>query len=517
MPQGLPFCPHCGARQLKAGARFCHACGRPIPPAPTRRAEPPPSARQFNLWWLYPVLLAGVVAVALLAREPTRERVADFLAAVRERGTAARATPRPSVVTPAAAASAGTPAGVGSVETATTPRAPLPTATPPSTATPLPTPTPPPTATPLPTPTPQPTDTPSPTPAPVRVRTRDTVNVRDGPGTVYPSLARVPAGTTFVVQGQNETGTWWQVCCLGDRPGWILAELLSAEGPVHVPVIADIAPPPDPGRVVFASDRNGFAHLFLMDGNGANLRPITFGNEYFWAPIFSPDGTRLAYVSKVAGNTEVFVAYSNGSNARPISNHPAEDEHPAWFPNNAEIAFASRRDGNWEIYRMHADGSNVRRLTFDGRDNRFLDVSPDGSRIAYVSLGGGYPTVELRLIDADGSALRVLYSYPSRKQRDEPGRFIYRPDWSPDGVHIAFGADDDDDGLIGIVVINTITGQWRHLIRDGNGPAWSPDGRRLIYKPAGQEQILFVADDEGHRLYRLTPPGYHAWSPDWAP
>jgi len=270
------------------------------------------------------------------------------------------------------------------------------------------------------------------------------------------------------------------------------------------------------GKVIFGSDRSGYAHIFTVRGNGQGLRAITGGNEYFWDPVLSNDGTLVAYVSKVSGNTEVFVARSDGSNARPISSHPAEDDHPAWFPNNAALAFASRRDGGWDIYRMNADGSNVRRLTADGGDNRFVAVSPDGGQIAYVSQDAGYPSVELMAMNADGSNRRVLYSYASNKQRDDPGRFLYRPDWSPDGAQIAFGADDDNDGLISILAINTATGQAQRVIRDGNGPAWSPDGLRLIYKPAGERQILFVADAGGNRLYQLTASDYNAWSPDWA-
>ena len=152
-----------------------------------------------------------------------------------------------------------------------------------------------------------------------------------------------------------------------------------------------VTPTPVVGKVVFGSDRSGYAHIFTVRGNGQGLRAITRGNEYFWDPVLSSDGTLAAYVSKINGNTEIFVARSDGSNARPISNHPAEDDHPAWFPNNRELAFASRRDGGWDIYRMNADGSNVRRLTADGGDNRLVAVSPDGAQIAYVSQNVGYP------------------------------------------------------------------------------------------------------------------------------
>ncbi|MBM4456498.1 MAG: hypothetical protein FJ011_01830 [Chloroflexi bacterium] len=275
-------------------------------------------------------------------------------------------------------------------------------------------------------------------------------------------------------------------------------------------------PTPMVGKVIFGSDRSGFAHVFTVDGNGNGLRAVTGGNEYFWDPVLSNDGAQLAFTSKVGGNTEIFVAYRDGGSRRAISNHPAEDDHASWFPGNTGLAFASRRDGPWEIYRMAADGSNVRRLTFNGGDNRFVVVSPDGSRIAYVAQGGPHPNVQLMLMNADGSDPRPLLTYNSRRQRDDPGRFIYRPDWSPDGAQLAFGADDDDDGLISVLVIAVATGQAQRLIQDGNSPAWSPDGQRLIYKPAGDRQILYVADINGTPLYQLTGSDYNAWSPDWA-
>ena len=280
--------------------------------------------------------------------------------------------------------------------------------------------------------------------------------------------------------------------------------------PTSTHTATPITPTPVVGKVIFGSDQSGYAHIFTVRGNGQGLRAVTGGNEYFWDPVLTNDGALLAYVSKIGGNTEIFVARSDGSNARPISNHGAEDDHPAWFPNNAALAFASRRDGGWDIYRMNADGSNVRRLTADDRDNRFVAVSPDGAQIAYVSQNPGYPSIELLVMNADGSNRHALYSFASAKQRDAPGRFIYRPDWLPDGAQLAFGADDDGDGLISVLVIDAATGQAGRLIEDGNSPAWSPDGGRLIYKSAGDPQILFVADANGRRLYQLTGSTYNA-------
>jgi Tol biopolymer transport system component len=79
------------------------------------------------------------------------------------------------------------------------------------------------------------------------------------------------------------------------------------------------------------------------------------------------------------------------------------------------------------------------------------------------------------------------------------------------------GADHDDDGVISILVIDAASGAAQPLIADGNNPAWSPDGRRLIYAIKGIHGVLYVANASGQRLFQLTNAGADAWSPDWSP
>jgi uncharacterized protein YgiM (DUF1202 family) len=124
------------------------------------------------------------------------------------------------------------------------------------TATPLPSPTPtplPPTDTPGPTATPGPptvTPTPSQTPLPPVVVTvkADKTSVRTGPGTGYPLVAQLAAGTEITVVGRNRAGTWWKVCCVNSTDVWIAASTVTATGPVYtVAEVTNIpAPPPPP-------------------------------------------------------------------------------------------------------------------------------------------------------------------------------------------------------------------------------------------------------------------------------
>jgi len=85
------------------------------------------------------------------------------------------------------------------------------------------------TPTPASTPTPPPTPTPTPTPgvAVVKPGPAQGLNVRAGPGTDYPVLATLPAGSRLTPVGRDGSGQWVQVCCVaGDQYGWVLADLV---------------------------------------------------------------------------------------------------------------------------------------------------------------------------------------------------------------------------------------------------------------------------------------------------
>lgn len=128
--------------------------------------------------------------------------------------------------------------------------APTSTATPTETptpvlATPTPVETPTPAAPPSPTPTATPSSAPTTAPTPYIVVQVESLNVRAGPGTAYPIVGRLAAEDTLAIVGRNETGDWWQVCCLEGQTGWVAASLVEARAATGVPVITDVpAPPP---------------------------------------------------------------------------------------------------------------------------------------------------------------------------------------------------------------------------------------------------------------------------------
>ncbi|MBN1201744.1 MAG: SH3 domain-containing protein [Anaerolineae bacterium] len=98
-----------------------------------------------------------------------------------------------------------------------------------------------PTASPVPTLTPRPPQPTPPADGPVAVVGAAIVNVRQGPGTNYPTVGMLNPGDRVVIVGRNEDSSWWAISFSGGT-AWIFASLTTTEGDIsQVPLVA--APP----------------------------------------------------------------------------------------------------------------------------------------------------------------------------------------------------------------------------------------------------------------------------------
>lgn len=78
----------------------------------------------------------------------------------------------------------------------------------------------------------------------------DSLNVRMGPGTDFPIVGQLSAGSRLALVGRNEPGDWLVVCCIDGRPGWVAARLVDTAAdllalPVGLPPTrVPTSPPP---------------------------------------------------------------------------------------------------------------------------------------------------------------------------------------------------------------------------------------------------------------------------------
>lgn len=192
------------------------------------------------------------------------------------------------------------------------------------------------------------------------------------------------------------------------------------------------------------------------------------------------------------------------------------------------IAFHSNRDGIvatppkptvHELYVMNPDGSDQSRVTYDLTDNdQSVDISPDGSKIAFVRTpAGGHP--EIYVMDADGKNLTQL-SYTA------PGTINAWPRWSPSGEWIAFHSGVGSGSTANFQIYLTkpdspgLMQQVTTFAGINQYPAWSPDGTRLAIR-RGNNLYLISLDASLHEAsaVQLTDtPGFinqmAAFSPD---
>jgi len=226
-----------------------------------------------------------------------------------------------------------------------------------------------------------------------------------GRGTLYSTMETVTVQSTdrrvvYSATGRFEAPNWLKDNSLIYNAGGHLMKIPS-DGSAKPAVIDtgsiarinnDHVPTAD-GTMVGISDgtQPGGSRIYLVPIAGGTPRKLTENAPSYLHGI-SPDGKTLAFCGQRNGNFDVYTIPAEGGQETRLTTADGLDDGPEYSPDGKYIYFNSVRSGEMQIWRMKPDGSEQEQVTpNDGSNNWFAHVSPDGSRIAFVTFSKDVP------------------------------------------------------------------------------------------------------------------------------
>ncbi|MDZ4865386.1 MAG: protein kinase, partial [Gemmatimonadota bacterium] len=131
--------------------------------------------------------------------------------------------------------------------------------------------------------------------------------------------------------------------------------------------------------------------------------PITRGNQATEVVRLSPDGRWLVYDSDLNGNADLFIVPSDGGTPRQLTDDPSDDLAADWSPDGSIIAFHSFRTGNRDVFTINADGTGLAQVTSDTLSDWYAVWGRDNNTLAFTR-GEGAAASLLEIHRASASA-----------------------------------------------------------------------------------------------------------------
>ena len=242
--------------------------------------------------------------------------------------------------------------------------------------------------------------------------------------------------------------------------------------------------------IAFTSERDGSADLYRVHPDGSGLERLTDDPAFDDQAAFSPDQGQIVFVStRAAGFANLWILDLATRRARPLTSGRGGDFRPAWSPDGSWIAFSSDREsslpaatGRWEklqladVFVVHPDGTGLKRISQHGgfcgspkwtSDSKALVAYCMSAQETWSNRSGeGESDDRLEKFEVSGEAAKPVQAGPGVKLAPQclpSGEIGYlRRDKASKGIFYAGGSK----GPAG---------------SDVRFPAWSPDGRQVVY------------------------------------
>ncbi len=269
---------------------------------------------------------------------------------------------------------------------------------------------------------------------------------------------------------------------------------------------------PDGKTIAFATEevanpqgRSSVSQLWLVSVDNGAARLIDSGDVV--QPGWSPDGNRIVFWGLPIGSgwRDLWSVDSEGKNKVRITNDAAIDWNPVWSPDGGRIFFLSDRSGTMNVWRIAIDEQSGKPLgepeqvTVPASTCSWLTLSHDGKKVIYTSLEKRSNIFKIGFDPVAGQFIKPAVQITT-------GSKLYNwIDASPDGQRISTASSGVQED---IYVMNNDGTNIRRLTNDApkdRGPHWSFDGKAIYsYSDRSGKYELWKINVDGSGLEQVT-------------
>jgi Tol biopolymer transport system component len=232
----------------------------------------------------------------------------------------------------------------------------------------------------------------------------------------------------------------------------------------------------------------------------------------------SPDRGHILFIEHAlppVQESQLYAAAVDGSDVRLLATGSFIGA-PAWSSDGQKIAFEGQdstrcrhvwtRCARGEIWLVNPDGTGLERFVVGGIAPSW---SPDSQQIAFAGHYNPYYGRGVVSVATIGVPDRIrelssleYQSWPEWKLR-----------WSPVADRVTYAVSKGRRSHVRVARLNAPPQRGARTLLGGDGPSWSPDGRRLAFWRRSP-RLIYVVDANGRRPRRLTRGMDPVWSPD---
>src|SRR5215469_14819554 len=240
----------------------------------------------------------------------------------------------------------------------------------------------------------------------------------------------------------------------------------------------------------FEGTSSASRQLLWLDRSGKKVGEVP-GPDTYMSPRISPDGKRILYTLidpwyevwsyDMSLGVKTRLTFGTGSGRAHLS--------AVWSPDGRRIAYMSIRAGRWGLYEKAADGSGSEEVLMEDTETiKYMnDWSPDGKYLTFQQAPQAVNEIWMLPLTGERKAIPFVQSqFPATLSS-----------FSPNGKWLAYCSTESGEQKVYVVPFPGPGGKWQVSPGGGCYPRWRHDGKELFYLTADNKIVAAEVKAEG--------------------